>query len=111
AIRGKGLEDQSERHSRQNEAVGNAPEQRIMDRAGPERGQDGQRERLCVVHDEALHPQRTRASSVWIFVNTAFRSAPTSLTEAMITTAISAAIRPYSMAVTPSSSRANFLID
>ena len=43
-----------------------------------------------------------------IAVNTALSCVPTIVTAAMITTAISAAISPYSMAVTPSSSRANF---
>ena len=45
-----------------------------------------------------------------MLVKTPLRLVPTKVTAAIMTTAISAAIRPYSIAVTPSSSRMNFVM-
>jgi len=52
---------------------------------------------------------RQAPSALATLVKTAFSCVPTLVTAVMMTMAISAAMRPYSMAVTPSSSRVNFL--
>src|SRR6185437_7737838 len=44
------------------------------------------------------------ASCPWMVVKTVFRSVPTSVTVPMMTTEMSPAMRPYSIAVTPDSS-------
>jgi hypothetical protein len=57
---------------------------------------------------DGLQLMRGYFSDVLIELNLAFRVVPRPLTTAMIARAIPAAIRPYSMAVAPDSSRQNF---
>jgi hypothetical protein len=58
----------------------------------------------------AAAPHHTGVRAVAMFVNTVDSAVPTAVTDMMITTAISAAISPYSIAVTPlSESRESLL--